>query len=229
MLDGVVRPVTAFAKVFDSKARELVEAGDVAGGSLLRILSDLCSYVLQPVAPPQPFVPRSRGEDWRSPAPCDLDDATLTLLSEVYQGIGNTELPARVADVRFLRRRHHDFGATAIDAYATAADTSLTADDWVEGSLCLQRALTITRSVEKERARVLSIITTEMNNRRPDPSYFTAWLVKALLGARLGDPSVMEPLAAQAADSAKAAGDWDRAREYLLLLAQWRRKLDKTA
>jgi hypothetical protein len=227
LLGSATQRSSSFAGILGSKSRELVDTGDADGATLLAVLSDVCSYGLRPADRREPFGPLGRGNGWRTPTPEDLDDGQLGLLIDLYEGISVAELRARVADVLFVRRRHQNFGLTAINAYLESADALLTPEDWAEASHRLERALTISLSVKSERDRVATKIYTELQNRRGDPSYFTAKMMEALLDAGLGDPGAMEPLANEAAAKGTADRDWDRAREYLLLHAQWCRKLGR--
>ena len=134
------------------------------------------------------------------------------------------ELRGRLADVLFVVRRHHKFGKAAIDAYLESAAKLLTPNDWVKASYRLERALMITVSVKAERDRVVNIFTEKLNKRAGDPSYFSAKMMEVLLEQRFGDAALMAPLAEAAAEAATTDGEWDRAREYFLLLAQWSRR-----
>jgi hypothetical protein len=82
-------------------------------------------------------------------------------------------------------------------------------------------------TLKAERDRVVDTVTNEAEQRRGDPTYFTAKLMQALMERRLGNPEVMASLAEAAATTGAAQHDWDRAREYLLLASHWHRKSSK--
>ena len=101
----------------------------------------------------------------------------------------------------------------------------MTPEHWVEASHRLERALTISASVKSERDRVVPKIVDEINRKRVDTGYFSAKMMQALQDHRLGDASTMAIVAEETARAAFAKKDWDRAREYFALLAQWHKKL----
>jgi hypothetical protein len=225
LLGGVEPECFRFASVLDIKAKELQGAGDPDGAAVLALLSEVCSYGLRCDDPRDPYGPRARGPGWRTASIEDLDDARLAFLAEVFDTLSIAELRARIADVLFVRRRHHKFGHCAIDAYLESADALMNPDHWVEASHRLERALSITLSVKDKRELVVAKIADEVSKKRVDNGYFSAKMMQALLDLRLGDAATMAPVAEDAAKAAFAAKDWDRAREYFALLAQWRRKI----
>lgn len=218
-----------FASVLDAKAKELEGAGDPDGAAVLALLFEVCTYGLKPDDTREPYGPRARGHGWRTASIEDLDDAQLAFLVEILDSLPIAELRARVADVIFVRRRHHKFGRCAIDAYLESAGILMKPDDWVEASHRLERALSISLSVKSERERVVGKIADEINKKRVDHGYFSAKMMQAFMDHRLGDAGTMTPIAEEVANAAFATKDWDRAREYFALLAQWRRKAGDNA
>ncbi len=226
LMAGTEPRCSRMAGALDAKARELQASGNHDGAAMLALLAEVCSYGLRPDDGREPYGPRARGPNWRTASIEDLDDTQLAFLAEIYEAVPIADLRARVADVLFVRRRHHKFGQCAIDSYLTSADTLMKPDDWVEALHLLERGLMITLSVKSERDRLVAKLTTEINNRRVDNSYFSAKVMQALLDRRLGDDAAMAPIAEDSAKVAIAAKDWDRAREYFGSMAQWRRRSD---
>lgn len=218
-----------FAGVLDAKAKELEAAGDVDVAAVIALLAEVCSYGLRPDDTREPYGPRARGPGWRSASIEDLEPEQIAFLEEIFEAITVPELRARVADVLFVRRRHHKFGRCAIDAYLVSADLLMTPENWVEASYRLERALAASLSVKSERDRVVAKILAEIEKMRVDRGYFSAKMMQSLLDHRLGDAATMVPIADEAAKAAIAAKDWDRAREYYGLLAQWHRKASDSA
>jgi hypothetical protein len=227
MLAGVEQTCFAFSGALDAKARELTATGDVAGSAVLSLLADICSYGMRADDLREPFGPQWTFGDRRTAAIEDLNDEQIALLGDVYESITIAELRARVADVLFVRRRHHKYARVALDAYLESAGRLMSPDDWVDGSHRYQRALAISGAVKPEQNRVVEHLTQEAESRRGDAGYFSARVMEGLLDQRLGDPARWASLANDAAKRASADRDWDRAREYLLLLAQWSRRAQK--
>jgi hypothetical protein len=228
ILAGVEQDCSTFSAVLDANAQDLAAAGDPLGAEVLSLLAVVCSYGMRPDNGREPFGPRAILGDRRTASIEDLQDAEVALLADVCDLITVPELRARVADVLFVRRRHHRFGKTALAAYLESADTLMTEQDWVKASFRFERALVIGMSVKSEQDRVVAKVMEEIEKRRGDPSYFSAKMMEALLEQRLGDAAVIGPLAEEAAQRGTADTDWDRAREYFLLLAQWSRRAGRT-
>lgn len=200
---------------------ERIDIGAVLAGA------DVCSYAMRPDNWKQPYGPRAIVGDCRTASVEDLDETQLAFLKQVYVDITAPDLRARVADVLFVRKRHHDYARAALDAYLVSASILLTPDHWVEASHLLERALAIGSAIKTERDRVVERIRTEIESRRGDTGYFSAKMMQALLDARAGDPATMAVLAEEAATKTVADRDWHREREYLLIAAQWSRRAGK--
>jgi hypothetical protein len=217
-----------FSGVLHARGNEAGLAGDDRAAAVLSLLADISSYALRADNPREPFGPRAIFDNKRTPSIEDLEDDQLAFLVEIHESVAVADLRARVADVLFVRKRHHRFASVALDAYLESAARLLTPTDWVEASHRFERSLAIAVTLKTERDRVVDIVTSEAEQRRGDTSYFTAKLMQALMERRLGNPEVMASLAEAAATKAAAQHDWDRAREYLLLASQWHRKNSKT-
>jgi hypothetical protein len=226
-LAGAEQTCFGFSGLLDAKARTATADGDTTGAFVLSLLSDVCSYALRSESGREPFGPRAIFGDRRTASIEDLDEGQLSYLKDVYVDIPIPDLRARVADVLFVRRRHHDFGRVALDAYLESASKLLTPTDWAKASHLLERALSIALALKTERDRVVDRIHKELEARRGDPGYFSAKLMQSLLDARLGDAATLAVLAEEAAAKTVADKDWHREREYLLLGAQWSRRAGK--
>lgn len=212
-----------FVQPLGKRATELGTAGDEIAARIAGLLSDVCSYSLGPVFEREPFGPRFIFGDRRSPAVEDLNEPDLEILGGVVDGLPFPDLRARVADVLFVRRRHHKFGKQAIDAYLEASE-HLAQARWSEAVHRIERALVVAFKVRSECDRVVARASHEIVARQGDPTFFSAKLMTALLGLRDGEPAAMASCAEAAARRAQADGDWERARTYLTLEAQWKKK-----
>jgi hypothetical protein len=162
--------------------------------------------------------------DRRSTSIEDLRDADVAHLSSIVRAVEVAELRARVADVLFVRKRHHEFGTIAIDGYIASAGVLITSGDRFAASERLARALVLGATMKNERERVATMVSTVLAERRGDDTYFSARLLGVLHELRMGDPALAVALAHKGRVRAFADREWHRAREYALILAQWQRR-----
>jgi hypothetical protein len=212
-----------FSRTFWSKAAEAKAAGDDTRHVALLLLADVCSYVLRADSPKAPFVPFAFWEGKRTASIEDLDEGQLSFLADIVNGILNPELRARLADLLFVRRKHHNFGKVALDAYIASAGLFASAQ-WHESTFRLERALAIAVTLRSEKDRIADHLMQTLESHRDDATFFSARIMEALLDYRLGDLQKMAILSSAAAAQATAAQDWHRARDYLLLAAQCHRR-----
>jgi hypothetical protein len=219
-----------FARLVETRAKELEAAGLPEAASLARLISDVCAYGLKYDDGREPYGPRARGDGWRTTSIEDLDDEQLGKLDAAHEHIAILELRARVADVLFVRKRRQNYATVALEAYLESANQVLASPDWVKAAHLLERALILTSSLRSERERIVRIVSDAIFSRQPDSSFFTAKMMQALLDQTRGAQPQMAAIAEACAGLAAAATDWEGAREYRLLQSNWcRRSGDETA
>ena len=226
VLSGVEQTCWKFSGVLYARAEQATKAGDGELAWVLSLLSDVASYGLKADDWRQPYGPRMVFEGRRTASIEDLRDDQLAFLVYIYTDIPVAELRARVADVLFVRKRHHDFARAAVDAYLDSATQLLSQERWVPALHLLERALAISTKL-KDEARVIARITQEIETRCPDPSFFSAKLMQVLYDRRVGEPEKIAKLAEQAVQKAYADKDYHREHEYLDLAARWRRRANQ--
>ncbi|MFT3693845.1 MAG: DUF4209 domain-containing protein [Kofleriaceae bacterium] len=227
ILEGHEQTCFCFSGLLDSASHQYLKNGDRDIAWILELFSVICSYGLRADDGRTPFHPRAVFHDRRTASIEDLNEEELSFLTEVYTEIRSPELRARVADVLYVRRRHHDYARVAIDAYLESSDILLTPDGWLSAHYLLERALMLSNALKSERDRVAAHIIQKLEERRGDTSFFSAKLMRALLDARVGDPALMSSIAEQAAASVSDR-DWNREHEYLDLAALWSRRSNRT-
>jgi hypothetical protein len=225
-LSGVEQTCWRFSGVLYAKAEQAAKAGDGDLAWVLSLLSDVASYGLKADDWRQPYGPRMAFEGKRTASIEDLQDDQLAFLAEIYADIPVAELRARVADVLFVRKRHHAFARVAVDAYLASATQLLSQDRWVPALHLLERALAISIKL-KDETRVIARITQEIETRCPDASFFSAKLMQVLYDQRVGEPEKIAKLAERAAQKADADKDYHREHEYLSLAARSRRRANQ--
>ncbi|MEO8214759.1 MAG: hypothetical protein ABI560_16275, partial [Myxococcales bacterium] len=109
VLAGVKPTCFYFSGVLHARGSDAGLAGDDQSNAVLSLLADVSSYALRPDDPREPFGPHVIFGDKRTPSIEDLEDNQLGFLVEIHESVAIAELRARVADVLFIRKRHHRF------------------------------------------------------------------------------------------------------------------------
>jgi hypothetical protein len=214
-----------FPRVLGAQARTSAASGDEAARLIFSLLEDVCSFGLKTDDRREPFGPRFQFTDGRRSVSIeDLSDEQVGFLELIVDSIPIADLRARVADVLFTRRKHERFGRLALEAYMEAGEVLITSTESAHAASRFMRALSLAASVRSERERVVSWISKQLADRRPDETYFTARLMESMIDHRCGDPANMADVAHDAAELAGQERNWDRAQEYLLLESKWHAK-----
>jgi len=111
VLDGVAACYEVIWRVLADAARERLTSEDFAGARVLWLLSDLCSMMLNPSNPNEPFRPFAILEDRRSLAISDVTDEEFDFLELAIDELSTGLVKARVAEVLWVtpgRRRRID-------------------------------------------------------------------------------------------------------------------------
>ncbi len=124
--------------------------GERALSSAMRILADVCSFVLSPEKISEPFGPLWTGGGRRAAIPDDFTGPAISFLGSVVDLIDNHSLKARVADLVWVTKRPRDvhYALTAIDYYTKVP---LHGDKWTrEQYKHWQRAIGLNPNPPKE-------------------------------------------------------------------------------
>ncbi|RMR37955.1 hypothetical protein ALP36_02018 [Pseudomonas syringae pv. coriandricola] len=141
VLDGVAACYEVIWRVLADAARERLTSEDFAGARVLWLLSDLCSMMLNPSNPNEPFRPFAILEDRRSLAISDVTDEEFDFLELAIDELSTGLVKARVAEVLWVTpgRRHIKQAEAALAGYQTVP---LDEDTWWRGGEdCWGRAL----------------------------------------------------------------------------------------
>lgn len=222
---------SAMSSALSSAGREAMDADEPAKGKVLGLLGDICSMMLTPASPNEPYRPGcqmfSDGQVKRSLIPDDLTEEDLTFFSEIVEDIDDVRLQARLADVIWLVRKKRDvkYALIAIDAYRRLP---LDHDTWHrDGRDCWNRAIRLALMLGEgagDRLKeMLDSVTKAFDAAGLDDKFFALRLSELLKENRLGGPQAKK-IAEHLEELAKqfdGVGDIYLARGYLKAAADW--------
>lgn len=214
-----------YSSRFSAKAVELAQAGDTNTQEVFRLLSSITSMYFRLDSPESPFGPMMELHDRRTSIPEDFDDSRLALLREVATEITDPELRARIADVLWLRQRDYRMGELAVTSYLESAELLEDPKHWTASASRLERALQLAANLGRK-AKMYSAVVSRVESvldkyDGEDPLYLSAKLMELLIERRAGDTDKNAARAEKLALRAEAARDWNRARKYWELKADW--------
>lgn len=206
--------------------RTAQQEGEQARERALILLARICSLQLEPDNKRAPFMPEWKAPDGRRGfMPEDLTTDEIAALSEFAEGVENTLLKARVADLVWLRdrRRGIRFAHLAIDTYC---QLPLDDDSWLlSGRDGWRRALQLARGI-RDIGRVATIEASLLQVfydavAAPDRTALSylgpMWAEDA---GRAHAEDIGERLAAQA-EARRQDGGYTDALEYAEAAARW--------
>lgn len=141
VLNGVAARYEDIWRVLADAARARLAREEFSQARVLWLLSDLCSMMLNPSNPNEPFRPFAILEDRRSLAISDVTDEEFDFLELAIDELGTGLVKARVAEVLWITpgRRHIQQAEAALAGYQTVP---LDEDTWWRGGEdCWGRAL----------------------------------------------------------------------------------------
>ena len=216
----------AMSTELDPEIRTAQRAGEATRERALMLLARICSLRLEPDNKRAPFQPDGRAVDaCHGFMPEDLTSDEIAALSEFAEGVENTLLKARVADIVWLRERRRGiaFAHMAIDTYC---QLPLDGDSWLlSGRDGWRRALQLARGI-RDTGRMATIEASLLQVfydavAAPDRmalSYLgPMWAEEA---GRAHAEDIGERLAAQA-EARRQDGGYTDALEYAEAAARW--------
>jgi hypothetical protein len=194
----------------------------------LRFAGHVLMMHLRADEPVAPYGPMFVFGTERSAIPDDFPRAELLALQEWALALSDAELRARFLDVMWVQGKSYQAAMEAVDAYMASALNLEHPKEWTPCQARLERALRLAAGLGKGgaavRDKVLSQIESMLRRHRgQDPLYLSLRLIRLLLEFRYGDAHEFAMLAATGAQSAEAAGDFWRAKDYYQLIAECRR------
>ncbi|MDA7027242.1 DUF4209 domain-containing protein [Bacillus sp. CLL-7-23] len=152
---------------------------------VVQLMINVLSYHMNENNPKQPFEPYAIFDGKRSAAINDLTDEDIKILENVYIGIEDCEIQARIADVIWTRDKKYVYGQDAIEKYLLSAERLENWEHWTLSFNRVKRALQLALIFGKTSDKVNQVnqlIKSKINNINvKDPSYLTGKLVELLL------------------------------------------------
>lgn len=191
----------------------------------LRFVEQVLGMMLKPDQPGEPYGPMFVFGDRRSAIPADFPKTELLGLQEWAISLGDPELRARFLDVLWLQARSFPAAQAAVEAYLTSALRLEHPEEWTACQERLERALRLAASLGKGgadlRSRALcEIVAMLQRHRGSAPLYLSLRLTQLLLEFKHGDPQQFASFATTAANAAREASEFWRARDHYKLAAE---------
>lgn len=191
----------------------------------LRFVGAVLTMGLRPDQPAEPFGPLFVFNGERSFVPSDFPKKNLLELQPWALALRNPELRARFLDVLWVQARSFPAAQGAIEAYIASARVLEHPDDWTSCHKRLERALRLAAGLGKGGAYLRTSVLQEMEAvlhryQGTDPLYLTLRLARLMLEFKHGDFSKFAEYAVTAANSAEAAKNYWRSKEYFQLAAE---------
>lgn len=156
VFDLAKRPtVDSYGGAFRSLVGEWEEK-DERVAATLALLQAISYIMLAPDHEDGPFVPMMSGPDGRTPLPDDLSESELDVLSQLLSETSDPELQARLADFMWLRRRDHNAGRQAMEAYVASAQKLEGLGEHIHVPVRLARAIDLAALFSGKRRNYLS-------------------------------------------------------------------------
>jgi hypothetical protein len=191
----------------------------------LRFVGQVLAMMLKPDQPGEPYGPMFVFGDRRSAIPADFPKTELLGLQEWAMSLVDPELRARFLDVLWLQARSFPAARAAIEAYLASALRLEHPKEWTACQERLERALRLAASLGRGgtdlRSRVLDeVLAMLLRHRGTDPLYLSLRLTRLLLEFEYGDARQFASFATAAANAARQANDFWRAKAYCELVAE---------
>ncbi len=218
-----------------SAARSAIEQGQLPEGKSLWLLADLCSMMLHPETPVEPFKPYAVIDGKRSSLPGDFDPAEIRIFAEFVVDVDDPWLRARLADVawQLLDPRSQKYALEAIDAYRSI---SIDVETWIRGGReCWARAISLTQMLRggagDRLKQIEGAVIVAFRTATNADNYLSLWLAELLEKHRLGREYVQEIAEKLEAlgRQCDVEGEVKRAEDYFEASAKWYSKLGQSA
>jgi hypothetical protein len=205
-----------YSSLFCSKASQAYESGDLAAQEVFSLLAKATIVAVRSDSKVEPYP-----EDWL----LSFTDEHISLFRELAPSVRDAEMRARLADITWERRHDAVMARIAVDSYLESARTLEDPRNWVHCADKIERAMRIARLLGKKSeyfARVVNHIEEVLDRYDgEDPLFLSAVLMELLQEHRQGNAQKYASLAGKAAARAIAEKQWERARRYLSVKAEW--------
>jgi hypothetical protein len=218
-------PLAGASNRYYAEGTQLRQSHDELGAAFLELLGDVCSFRLKSDSIHRPFEPFGSLGTSRSAAIEDLTPEQLQLLRDISSTVSHQELRARINDIVWVTLRDQKAARVAIGAYLDVADPLRSnAEHWPPLLASVERAARIELQLGdfKGDGPVLKFINSLVDTYKDDGGGFLlAKLFRLMVDTNTGDPAQFLSVCERIANRAEQDSEWDRARAYWDLAAQW--------
>jgi hypothetical protein len=214
--DCKVKECSHYCSSFCGKVVEAEASGDEVAQQVFAILGSITLAALKSESRKEPF-----DSDWVQ----GFTSEQLSLFRTIAPSVADAELRARFADVVWVRQRDPQMARLAVEAYLESARTLESPEEW---DLCADRIVRATHlayalgKVSEPFNYTLTHIKVLLDKYDgDDPLFLSAVLMELLQEYKQGDCSKYADLAEKAAKRAIAEKEWEKARRYLRIQAEW--------
>ncbi|MEH2337831.1 DUF4209 domain-containing protein [Nostoc sp.] len=209
----------AYNRVFWNKAQEAKEVGNIREQAVFETLAFVTGAAIKPESTEEFFAEVFQ----------NLTDEHLNFLTEIAPEVSEPELQARIADILWVKKRNYRMAQLAVTAYLQSATELEDPEKWSWCFERIERALRLARKINYQAELVLAHIEAVLARYNgEDPLWLSVKLMELLQEYKLGNPTKYAALAEKAAIIAESSQDWDKARNYWEIKAEWHR-IDKNA
>jgi hypothetical protein len=210
---------------FRAKALEAAESSNAKAQQVLILLSDITSMRMKLDSPEEPFGPMMVLHGGRTATVDDLEESHLSVLGDVLSDIADSELKARISDVLCFRKPDYRMADLAISSYLESAKALEDPNHWPATVERVERALQLAVKWGRNSGRLAEIVEhiegVLAKYDGEDPLFLSAKMMQLLQERGVGNTAANAARAEKLARRAEAACEWDRAKEYWEVKANW--------
>jgi hypothetical protein len=209
----------AYNRVFWNKVQEAKEIGNVREQFVFEILGFVTGVAIKPESTEEFFAEVFQ----------NLTDGHLNFLTEIAPEVSDPELQARIADILWVKKRNYRMAQLAVTAYLQSAAELEDPEKWSWCFERIERALRLARNINYQAELVIAHIDAVLNRYNgEDQLWLSVKLMQLLQEYKLGNPTKYAALAEKAAIIAESSQEWDKAKNYWEIKAEWHR-IDKNS
>lgn len=211
-----------YCSAFSAQARKATESGNSEAQEAFALLAKATFVALRTGSNDEPFM-----HEWLQ----NFTEDQLELFKQLAQSAVDAEMRARLADIVWERRRDPNMGRLAVDSYLKAARVLERENQFSDSFDRLERTTNLARRLGKKSKHfehaIRNVEAVLSRYGGDDASFFSAQLMELLQDHGQGDNLKYASFAEIAATRAIAETEWDRARRYLFIEAEWYFRADE--
>ena len=218
-----IKECHGYDMAFWNKAQKAQKAGNIREQTVFKILVFVTSAEIKPEST----------DDFFAEIFSTLTEEHLNFLTEIAPEISDAELKARVADILWIKKGDYRMGELAVDAYLESARKLEDPEEWPYCAERIERALRLAPKFKDKLEVVFAYIEEVLDRyKAEDPLWLSVKLMEILQdknnidilrNKQLLDTAKYAALAEKGAIFAESSKEWDKARNYWKIKAEWHR------